>query len=231
MPHRIKKMREAIAARNSAAVAETQSINPLLAELESQLRADILEMKSMESMQHRAFAKKYKVPKYWHHVSGIISQDQAINDNITRLMLVWSFDAMLIDEFLQIAKYMLKFNIPMPADFNTSLSSFITDSGRVMTAFEGNEQFKAITATQAESIYELIASITEPERQPNDQSYAKFLKELGKKVEDLESISALKRAKGYYEKALQLDEKVGVKQDLTRITKKIEELETASNSN
>lgn len=227
MPHRIKKMREAIAARNSAAVADMQSNNPLLAELESQLRADILEMKSMESMQHRAFAKKYKVPKYWHHVSGIISQNQAINDNITRLMLIWSFDAMLIDQFLQIAAYMVKFNIPMPEDFNTSLSSFITDSGRVMTAYESNDQFKAITATQAESIHELITSITEPERQPNDDSYSKFLKELGKKVETLESISALKRAKEYYEKALQLNEKVGVKQDLARVIKKIEELETA----
>ncbi|UNM95500.1 phage terminase small subunit [Ignatzschineria rhizosphaerae] len=225
MPHRIKKMREAIAAQISAAVAETQSTNPILAELEGNLRGDILEMKSMESMQHRHFAKKYKVPKYMHYVSGIVAQDVAVNDPITRMMLVWSADAMLIDEFIQIARYMVKFDIPMPEGFKVSVQTFITDSAKTMTAHDGNDQFKAITATQAEEIYQIIASIEAPEQQPNDQSYAKFLRELGKKVEALKSKASFQRAKEYYEKALELDQKVGAKNDLERVNKQLNDSE------
>lgn len=230
MPLRLKRMREMIVAQNSAAIAQTHSDNPVLASLENDLRKDIAEMKQMESFHHRAFAKREKIQKYWHHVSGVISQKEAVNDNITRMMLVWTADAMLIDEFLQIAKYMMQFDISLPNGFKTSLSSFITDQGKTMVAHEGNEQFKPITATKAENINELITSIADAERQPNDESYAKFLKELGKKVEALESLSALKRAKEYYEKALTLNEKVGVKQDLTQITKKIESLEADKTS-
>lgn len=227
MPHRIRKMREKIAARKSAAVADTQSSNPLLADLEAKLRADIADLKSITSMQHRHFAKKDKVPKYWHYVSGIVSQDVAINDPITRLMLVWSADAMMIDEFLEIAHYMVKHNIPMPEGFNTPLTTSITDLAKTMLAHEGNDQFKAVTATKAEEIYQLVNSIEAPEMKPNDQSYAKFLKELGRKVEALQSKSGLTRAKGYYEEALNLDPNIGVKQDLKRIEKQLEEAEKA----
>lgn len=223
MPHRIRKMREAIVAQNSAATAQSQSNNPVLLDLETQLRADQAELKSIISVSHKHFAKKDKVPKYWHYVSSIISKDVAINDNIVRIMLVWSADAMLFDEFIQIARYMVKFNIPMPGGFTVPLTTFITDSAKTMIAHEENEQFKAITATKAEEIYQIVNAIEAPEMKPYDQSYAKFLKELGRKVEALQSKSGLTRAKGYYEEALSLDSNIGVKQDLKRIEKQLEE--------
>lgn len=225
MPHRIRRMREKIAARNIAAASQAHSANPVLAELEQELKKDIAELKTMESFSHRAYAKRDKFKNYWHHVSGVIAQDTAVNDPITRTMLVWASDALLVDEFIAIATYMVNYEIDMPSNFNTSLTSFIADSGRTMLAYEASEHFKPITATNGEMINALIESIEAPERQPNDEAYAKFLKELGRKVEALESPSALKRAHGYYEKAIQLHEKVGVKQDLTRINKKLDELE------
>lgn len=220
MPLNLKRMREAIVAHNRAAVADNRSANPVIAQLEADLKKDIAELKMMESFQHRAYAKREKFNNYWHYVQGIIKQNEAINDNVTRTMLVWSADAQLVEPFIAIATYMLKFDIPMPGGFKTSLASFIVDSGRSMLTTE-NEHFKGITATEGEKINALIESIQTPEQQPNDEAYSKFLKALAQKVEALDSLSALKRAGSYYEKALMLNEKVGVKQDLTRVTKAI----------
>lgn len=218
MPLKLKRMREVIVARQRAATSETQSDNPVVAELETALKNDIASLKTMESIHHRAYAKREKFAKYRHYVSGIIQQERAINDPITRMMLVWASDAFLIEEFIKIATYMIKFDLSLPEGFKTSLSSFIADSARAMLTTE-SEQFKAINATDAERLNALIESIEDPERQPNDEAYAKFLKELGRKVEALGSQSALSRAKAYYEKAQTLNENVGVKNDLKRVEK------------
>lgn len=224
MPLRIKRMREEIAARKSAAVM-TQSADPVVAQLEADFKKDLADMKLMPSLQHRAYAKRERFAKYWHYVSGIVARDEAINDNLTRWMLVWAADAKLFDEFLAIATYMLRFNIQLPSDFKkTPLTSFFVDAGYDMLLAE-NEMLKPISATDGEKLNALIETIDDPRLQPHDQAYAKFLKELGSRVEELGTLIALKRAVTYYEKALMLNEKVGVKQDIARVNKEIEKLE------
>lgn len=223
MPLKIRRMREEIAARKSAAVM-TQSADPIVAQLEADFKKDIADMKLMPSLHHRAYAKRERFEKYWHYVSGIINRDEAINDSLTRWMLVWAADAKLFDQFLAIAEYMFRFHIPLPEGFTTPLTSFFVDAGEEMLMSE-NEMLKPITATDGEKLNALIESIEDPRDQPNDDAYANFLKVLGNRVAELNTLAALKRAAAYYEKALMLNSKIGVKQDLSRINREIEKLE------
>lgn len=213
MPHRLRKVRERIAARKGSA---SQEETPLKIELEKELQNDLVVLKRFDSVKKKAAYKAERLPRYIDWVNGRIEADRGEPDRIVTYMLAWTIDTGNIGPFIEIARYMLTHDLDAP--FETKLPSFIADNARA--------HIEELSIEEGLTIATLIKG-----RDVNDQAHAKFLRALGEKIEaergDEITLEEKRTVLAIFTKAVEFDANVGVKKRAELLAKEIADLEAA----
>ncbi len=212
MPKKMAQLLREAAAKSKAAAPEVRT--PIESNLLTELRQAMAELSQLDSIERKAAYKKANFETFWPHAQAVIERDHKSEDVITRTMFVWAADAALLEPFLALAGFMFKHDIPLPPEFH--------DKKAIRFAAEAwcdHLEKKKVTATTGEAIFDLLDG-----RDIREETMAKFVRELGKRVEELGSKAALERAVNYYERALKLNPKVGAQTDLNRARKALEAL-------
>ncbi|HAV3589742.1 MULTISPECIES: phage terminase small subunit [Acinetobacter calcoaceticus/baumannii complex] len=181
----------------------------------TELKNDIHVLRSIQSQEKRAEAKKELIPKHMPYVDGVIKSGAKVEqDEVITTIMLWCFDCGLFDQGLSLAEYALQNALKMPDSFSRSTATVIVEEigNAARVAHKAGEDFSLETLEKA---FELTAEHDMP-----DEVRAKLYVGLGRSSFNKESYRA---AVSYFETALKLHENCGCKQELQKAEKLLTE--------
>lgn len=202
----------------------------------AQLNNDRHRLKQIQSTEAKIQLKKALVPTYLPYVDGIIEASKSVQDVVFMTVLVWCIDTENYAKALEMAEFALVHNMIMPDRFERKTATLVTEE--IANAFL--KQLKTNAEVEINVLWNLEAlieneAISQEIRDMPDQVRAKLYVALGKA--ELKSINAeiakndgmideklpewvfhhAKFAKERLERAIELDDKCGGKQDFKTI--------------
>ncbi|EHU1482440.1 TPA: terminase [Acinetobacter baumannii] len=212
--HRLKTLaaKEAAKADEFGGVRADASVYQLQL---TELKNDIHVLRSIQSQEKRAEAKKELIPKHMPYVDGVIKSGAKVEqDEVITTIMLWCFDCGLFDQGLSLAEYALQNALKMPDSFSRSTATVIVEEigNAARVAHKASEDFSLETLEKA---FELTAEHDMP-----DEVRAKLYVGLGRSSFNKESYRA---AVSYFETALKLHENCGCKQELQKAEKLLTE--------
>lgn len=190
----------------------------------AQLNNDRHRLKQIQSTEAKIQLKKALVPTYLAYVDGIIEANKSVQDVVFMTVLVWCIDTENYVKALEMAEFALVHNMLMPDRFERKTATLVTEeiANAFLKQLKTNAEVEIAVLQQLE---QLVLHTEFEEKLPDmpDQVKAKLLVALGKatikqiqsKDEPSESdIESAQTAQAYLQRAIELDEKCGGKQDL-----------------
>ena len=175
-----------------------------------QLNEDRRRLKGIQSNVRKAEIKVEVLPKYAAWSEGVLSADGAQQDDVLMYVMLWRVDAGDYAGALAIGRHALKHGWAMPLGSRTTatvLAEEIADAAKAAmlakTPFDSALLLEALEVVDAHDM--------------PDQSRARLHKSIGWVLTYSSPASALNHLK----RALQLDEKCGVKKDIEQLERKI----------
>nr|DAU39377.1 MAG TPA: small terminase subunit [Caudoviricetes sp.] len=169
------------------------------------------DLKNIQSTERKATFKKQILPDYLPWITGALSAGTGKQDNVLMTCCVWAIDCGEYHLALQIADYAVFHDLRLPEPFTRTLGTLLAEefADQAKTAQAANQPFEV-------SYLEQVQRITAEYDMP-DESRARLLRELGLLLVEKNPEQALQ----YLERALGLDQKVGVKGDIKKLRKKL----------
>ncbi len=122
---------QALAAKEAAKADEFGGVRPDASVYQLQLtelKNDIHVLRSIQSQEKRAEAKKELIPKHMPYVLGIVQSGAKVEqDEVITTIMLWCFDCGLFNQGLSLAEYALEQNLKMPDSFSRSTASIVAE--------------------------------------------------------------------------------------------------------
>ena len=169
------------------------------------------DLKNIQSTERKAKFKKQILPYYLPWITGALSAGTGKQDNVLMTWCVWAIDCGEYHLALQIADYAVFHDLRLPEPFTRTLGTLLAEefADQAKTAQAANQPFEV---SYLEQVQRITAECDMP-----DESRARLLRELGLLLVEKNPEQALQ----YLERALGLDQKVGVKGDIKKLRKKL----------
>ena len=193
----------------------------------AKLAEDKRRLSAVQSMEKRAVLKLELLPIYDAWVSGVIEGNQGVQDDVLMTIMVWHIDAGNLAEAVKIAAYAIKHKLKMPDQYKRSTA--------VVIAEEIADYYLKAHAANKSLDTDLILttmSISLNQDMP-DEVKAKLHKVLGYAALVNETLvpdflpdhaARLNYVLENFTRALELNEKVGVKKDIEAVQRNIKNL-------
>lgn len=210
------------AAQAAGDAGETPMQGPAYELMQAALFEDYRRLKSTQSMERKAEIKREILPKYADYVDGVLEAGQGAQDDVLMRVMLWRIDAGDIAGAVTIARYALTHDLNPPDQFERSTAAIIAEE----VADQGLKQLDEEDADVLALLKQLIdAEIMTRQADMHDQVRAKLFKALGYAQR---AAGQLVEAQSSLERALALNDKVGVKKELERIERELKQ-QNASN--
>jgi len=204
---RVSAEQAAASASPGESLAGVSAYELMLAKLASDRRR----LKSIASIERKIEVKRAELlPEYVDYVAGALAGGRGAQDDILTTVMIWRVDAGDFAGALDIARYALTHRMTLPDQYDRPLATAIAEefAEAALTAFKKGERFDG---AQLDEVAQLTASAD-----MHDQVRAKLHKALGYVAEQG---GDGKTALEHLCRALELDSRAGVKQDIARIEK------------
>ena len=191
------------------------------------LHTDLQRLKQIHSVERKIKVKEEILPDYQPWIAGILESGLGAQDDILMTVLVWYIDVGNYQEAFKIAEYALRHNLVMPDQYTRNLATFLLDeiSGAMLRQ----------KPETSESVEEVLSVLRKTEEltvlhDAPDQARAKLYKALAfalmAKIGDgdvtKEQEPDAMDAAACLNRAIELDERSGVKNELKRLEKRLE---------
>ena len=202
-----------IAAQSGAAETEMDSKTATQYELMlMQLAEHRRSLKQIQSIERKIEVKRQLLPEYEPYVQGVLQSNSGRQDDVLMTILVWYIDAGEIEKALPIAEYALQHDLQTPDRYERSTACLVAEE----IADTALKLLDSESAVSSDLIGQAI-SITE-EHDMFDQVRARLLKVYGLSLNKSGNASA---AVEPLKRALELDEKSGVKKIIEQTEREI----------
>lgn len=213
-----------------AAVEDPGAIDPVLgdgpdAQIQLRLVHDMRRLKAIQSIEKKIEAKREMLPAYrdWvmARVNAARETGKAVADDVIPTIMVWLIDVGEYRGAIELADYMLRHDLPMPARYQRTTAALVAEE--IATA--------AAKAQAAGKRFDLgilyDTEILTADADMHDQIRAKLFKAIGQETAlGAEALLAPEEQPGAVNKALealrraqQLDDRVGVKGRIRQLEK------------
>lgn len=182
-------------------------------------------LSDIQSIERKIDFKQSILPEYADYIAGVLAADQGANDDVITTLLVWCFDIGDIEQGMTLARYAIKHGLEMPDQYKRSVPAVVAEecADMAMRIFDvATEQLEALQGTYALLLDAL--DMTESVDM-HDQIQAKLFKALGMYAHALEHPQV---ALSHYQRALELNENVGVKKQIQQLEREIKKAEKAA---
>lgn len=176
-----------------------------------QLGEDRRRLKGIQSTVKKAEIKLEVLPKYAAWAEGVLAADGSRQDDVLMYVMLWRIDAGEYAGALAIGRHALKHGWVMPTGFNRNVQTLLTEE----MADAAKAALLAETPFDAELLLQTLDVIDGLDMP--DQSRARLHKSLGYVLRESQPVSALNHLK----RAMQLDDKCGVKKDTEQLERKL----------
>lgn len=169
------------------------------------------DLKQIQSTERKADFKKKILQDYLPWIEGALSAGNGKQDNVLMTWCVWAIDCREYHLALNIAEYAVFHDLQLPDPFTRTLGTLIAEefADQAKAAQAGNQPFEVSYLEQANRI---TTDCDMP-----DESRARLLRELGLLLTDKNPEQAL----AYLERALSLNQSIGVKGDIKKLRKQL----------
>ena len=164
------------------------------------------DLKNIQSTERKGAFKKQILPDYLPWIEGALSVGSGKQDNVLMTWCVWAIDCGEYHLALQIADYAVFHDLRLPEPFTRTLGTLLAEE------FAEQAANKPFEVAYLEQVQRITADCDMP-----DESRARLLRELGLLLVDKTPEQALT----YLERALGLDQKIGVKGDIKKLRKQL----------
>ncbi|MFM0097521.1 phage terminase small subunit [Paraburkholderia nemoris] len=174
----------------------------------AKLATDRRRLKAIQSIERKIDVKRAELlPEYVDYVAGALNGGRGAQDDVLTTVMIWRVDAGDFAGALDIARYALAHRMTLPDQYDRPLATAIAEefAQAALAAFKLGDTFDA---GQLAEVMTLTGSAD-----MHDQVRAKLHKALGKALQETDRTAAL----DHLRRALQLDERAGVKQDIARL--------------
>ena len=219
--HFIKTLAAENAARDESGTIPTNSAyEQMLLQLVDHQR----QLKHVQSKELKAKRKADFLPLYEAYVDGVLTANTGQQDNVLMTIMVWRIDAGDLEGALQIGAYALKHNLATPEQYKRDTATLLVEevADHVLHQVLSNDDQQNVDSPDLENLKRMADLVDQArtitaEHDMPDEVRAKMHKAIGLCVE----IQNPDDAKKQYERALQLDEKSGVKKFIERVGRAI----------
>lgn len=177
----------------------------------AQLHDHRLQLKAIQSLTTKIARKAELLPEYSPYIDGVLAAATGQQDDVLMTVLVWRIDTADWDGALAIADYAVTHDLTLPDTYQRSTACLIAEeiADNAIKAIRAQEVFDA-------DVIQRIMLITAEKDMP-DQVRAKLHKALGYALETADPEQALIELN----RAVDLNDKAGVKKDIERIERAI----------
>lgn len=214
----IRRHFERVSAAQAAADAGDAPMQGEAYELmQAALFEDYRRLKSTQSMEKKAEIKREILPNYAEYVSGVLEAGQGAQDDVLMRIMLWRIDAGDLGGAIAIARYALKHGLTPPDQFERGTAAIIAEE-------VADQALKQMDDEGTDSLA-LLAHLVEVEHltasaDMHDQIRAKLHKALGYA---LRAANQLDEAHASLARALELNDRIGVKKDLERLERELKQ--------
>jgi len=227
--HRLALAIAAAAANGGQVIDGDQVIDPIAAQMKLRLAHDLRRLKTIQSIELKVKAKREMLPEYraWcDHLLTLGQETKGIEmpstgaDDVLPIMMVWSIDVGDWPRAIELATFVLDFNVPLPARYVRAAPSLLAEEIAVAAI-----KLQATGAVFPLDVLEQVEVMT-AEADMHDEIRAKLMKaigfELARRAEDIESgtpdfVTAAERALVPLRRAQALHDRVGAKDKIKRL--------------
>lgn len=169
-------------------------------------------LKQVQSIERKAEVKRQFLPEYQAYIDGVLLGDTGRQDDVLMTVLLWQIDAGNFAEAVRLAEYAIGHDLKAPDRFERKTATLIAEEiAEVAMKLAGTED--QVPAELLLKTYELTQ-----DQDMFDQVRAKLHKAIGIAMEDSDQ---LHEAVAHYTRALELDERIGVKKLLEKVERAI----------
>lgn len=209
---------ERVSAAQAAADAGDQPMQGDAYELmQAALFEDYRRLKSTQSMERKAEIKREILPKYAEYVTGVLEAGQGAQDDVLMRVMLWRIDAGDLAGAIAIAHYAISHGLTPPDQFERGTAAIIAEEVADQALKQLDDE-DANTAALLEHLVSVEALTREADM--HDQIRAKLHKALGYAQR---TNGQLENAQATLERALTLNERIGVKKDLERLERELKQ--------
>lgn len=181
--------------------------------MQAQLFEDYRRLKSIQSVERKIEVKREVLPNYAEYVTGVLETGRGAQDEVLMRVMLWRIDVGDIVGALAIARYALPHGLEPGDQFQRSTAAILVE--------EIAEQALAL----AEDDASLVDALVEIDRltegaDMHDQIRAKLHKALGNGHRARHEAAA---ALEHFQRALELNGRVGVKKDIERLERELKQ--------
>lgn len=178
----------------------------------AKLNADKRRLKDVQSMELKAEVKREILPDYYPYLDGVLSAGKGAQDDVLMTCMVWAIDAGFYPMALGIAEYAMRYRLAMPDQYQRTTACLLAEEFSDM-AIKAREAGKPIDVNSLLAVGDMTAKEDMP-----DEVRAKLHKAMGYGLMDS---GALTSAVVHLRRALELNDKAGVKKDIERLEREI----------
>lgn len=214
-----RHFQRALAAKAAEAAGPTVMTGDAHQLMMAALVEDIRRLKDIQSIERKIEVKRELLPNYAPYVAGVLESGQGAEDDVLMTVMIWYFDTGDLAAGLRIAEYALRHGLNPPDRYQRSTPAIVAEevANEVLRQLAGETPDLAVLIAAAEQAETLTR-----DADMHDQIRAKLHKALGYGYaaagQHVPALAQLKRA-------LELDERVGVKKDIERLEREIKKAE------
>jgi tetratricopeptide (TPR) repeat protein len=176
------------------------------------LHADRVRLKAVKSVVAKVGVKMKVLPEYVPYVDGALAGGRGAQDDVLTTVMLWRIDVGDFDGALAIGEYAIKHNMTLPDEFARDLPTALVEE--ISDAALSTLETSPVSIKQLQQVEFLTGS-----KDMHDPVRAKLNKALGVAHEKAgEPTAALE----YFKRALTLNKRSGVKQDIARLEKALQ---------
>ncbi|MGM0985440.1 MAG: phage terminase small subunit [Pseudomonadota bacterium] len=182
-------------------------------------------LKGIKSLEAKVAKKRELLPEFESYAAGVLQGGTGAQDDVLMTVMLWRLDVGDLAGGIEVAEYALRHGLDTPDRFERDTASIVAEQ----VAEEALARLEAAEAAdEAEVAAELILHLSRAEAltrdaDMHDQIRAKLHKALGYAYR---AAGSLDEALEHLRRALQLNERAGVKKDIERLERQVRDEST-----
>lgn len=165
----------------------------------------------IQSIERKIEVKAELLPNYQPYIDGVLEAGQGAQDDVLMTLMIWHLDVADIERGLTIATYALQHGLETPDQHKRTTATLVAEEiADHYLRLNDNLHDNAL------ALLEQTEALTR-DHDMHDQVRAKLFKALGQAQRDSDPATALVSLK----RALELNDKVGVKKDIERLEREL----------